>query len=93
MAKIIQSKKEWGTWVAQSVEHLTLDFCSGHDPRVIELRPMLGSAMSVEPSAPLPCSCSVSLKLKKKKSAVEGLYGMILVNFNNYCNIYPYLKL
>ena len=31
-----------GAWVAQSVEHLTLDFISGHDLRVMRLSPMLG---------------------------------------------------
>ena len=30
--------KIWGTWVAQSVKHLTLDFRSGHDFRVPELQ-------------------------------------------------------
>ena len=34
----------WGdTWVAQSVEHLTLDFSSGHDLRVMnEFKPPIG---------------------------------------------------
>ena len=33
----------WGTWVTQSVEHLTLDFSSGLDLRVMNSSPMLGS--------------------------------------------------
>ena len=35
----------WGTWVAQSVECLTLDFSSGHghDPRVVGSSPSSGS--------------------------------------------------
>ena len=31
-----------GAWVAQFVEHLTLDFGSGHDLRVMRLSPALG---------------------------------------------------
>ena len=30
-----------GTWMAQSVKHLTLDFNTGHDLTVVESRPML----------------------------------------------------
>ena len=37
-----------GTWVAQSVKCLTLDFRSGHDLSVIRLSPMPGSALSRE---------------------------------------------
>ena len=37
-------------WVVQSVEHLTLDFGSGHDMRVVGLNPVLGSMLSVEPA-------------------------------------------
>ena len=29
-----------GAWVAQSVKHLTLDFGSGHDPRVVGSSPL-----------------------------------------------------
>ena len=39
-----------GAWVAQLVDHLTLDFDSGHDPRVVGLSPTLGSMPSVEPA-------------------------------------------
>ena len=39
-----------GAWVAQSVEHLTLDFGSGHDPRVMGLSPMLGLTVIMEPA-------------------------------------------
>ena len=63
-----------GTWMAQSLEHPTLDFDSGHFPRVMGSSPGLGSALSVESaydSLPLPlspaCSLSPSLKRKKKK--------------------------
>ena len=36
--------------MAQSVQPPTLDFGSGHDPRVIESSPTLGSTLSVEPA-------------------------------------------
>ena len=59
-----------GTWVAQSVECLTLDCGSGHDPRVVGSSPTLGSTLSVEPSphtlslSPSP-SPSATLPLNK----------------------------
>ena len=37
-----------GSWVAQSVEHVTLDFGSGHDPGVMGSSPVSGSMGSVE---------------------------------------------
>ena len=60
-----------GTWVAQSVESLTLAFGSGHDLRILSLSPELGFALSVQsvwnplsPSAPTPAyapgACSLS---------------------------------
>ena len=67
----------WGTWVAQSVGQPTLDFGSGHDPRVMGSSPMSGSTLSMEPkilSLPLPLFfvlthvLSPSLKLNKKKN-------------------------
>ena len=36
--------------MAQSVEHSTLDFSSGHDPRVVGSSPILGSMLNVEPA-------------------------------------------
>ena len=39
-----------GAWVAQSVEHLTLDFGSGCDPRVVGSSPALGTVLSMEPA-------------------------------------------
>ena len=62
--KIIE---EWGAWVAQSVEHLTLDFNSGLDFTVQEIEPYIGlCADSGEPacdslsplSLPFPLSLS-----------------------------------
>ena len=35
-------------WVAQLVEHLSPDFGSGHDVRVMQLSPTLGYTLSVE---------------------------------------------
>ena len=32
---LMEKRQSWGTWVAQYVEHLTLDFGSDHDPRVV----------------------------------------------------------
>ena len=43
-----------GTWVAQLVKRLDLDFGSGHDLRVVRLSPMLGSTLDGEPPSPLP---------------------------------------
>ena len=39
-----------GTWVAQSVKRLTLDFNSGHDSRVVGSSSTLGSMLSMEPA-------------------------------------------
>ena len=39
-----------GTWVAQSVKHLTPDFGSGHDFTVMRLSPESGSVPSMEPA-------------------------------------------
>ena len=52
----------WGTWVAQSLKRLTLDFGSGHDLRVREIEPLLGSMLTARrllgilslPFAPAP---------------------------------------
>jgi len=57
------------TWEAQSVKRPTLDFSSGHDPRIVRSSPELGSVLSGEsawdslsPSASPYCSLSLSLK-------------------------------
>ena len=58
--------------MAQSIEHLTLDVSSGHDPRPMEWSLALGSLLSMEVlslslslslSASLPCLLSLSLSL------------------------------
>ena len=57
-----------GAYMAQLVKRLTLDFSSGHDPRVMGSSPMLGSVLSVETTCPSPsappsaCVCSLSYK-------------------------------
>ena len=60
-----------GTWVAQSVEHATLDFGSGHDLGVLGSSPMWGSVLSGESasgfslfSAPPP-TCVHALSLSQ----------------------------
>ena len=62
-----------GGWVAHSVECLTLDFSTGHNPRVVGLSPELGSTLSVErvqnslslcPFSPLLLSLALPLYLK-----------------------------
>ena len=44
------AKMGGSTWVAQLVKHLTFDFSSGHDLRVMELRPPSSSMLGVEPA-------------------------------------------
>ena len=44
--KVIQKYQLRGTWVAQFVKHLTLNFGSGHDLRVMRLSPKTGSKPS-----------------------------------------------
>ena len=39
-----------GAWVAQAVKCETLDFSSGHDPRVMGWSTVLGSVPSVGPA-------------------------------------------
>jgi len=39
----LKMNQKWGAWVAQLVEHLTLDFGSGHDLGFVKLSPMSGS--------------------------------------------------
>ena len=65
----------WGTWLAQSVKHPTLDISSGHDLMVCEIEPhiepcwqhgaFLGFSASF--SVPLPLTRSLSLSQKFKK--------------------------
>ena len=44
-------KHHWGTWVAQSVKRLTLDFGSGHGLKVHGIEPRIGlCADNAEPA-------------------------------------------
>ena len=73
MKKLTYKKKGGGPWVAQSGKHLSLEFGSGHDLRVMRLSPALGSMLGVEPvkilclSAPPPLIRECSFSLSKKK--------------------------
>ena len=51
------------TWVAQSVERLTLDICSGHALVVMGSSPVLGFVLSVEPAWEFSLSLSLSQSL------------------------------
>ena len=44
----LEKECSWGTWVAQLVKGLTLDFGSGHDLRVMSLSPASGSKVDME---------------------------------------------
>ena len=48
--KQMQLKIFRGAWVDQLIEHLTLDFGSDHDLRVVGSSPSSGSALSMEPA-------------------------------------------
>ena len=59
--------------MAQLVKHLTFDFGSDHDLRVVRWSPAVGSMLAMEPASfrlllsPLPLPSSLSKKGKKKK--------------------------
>ena len=62
--------------MAQLVKHVTLDFGSGHDLRVVRLSSALGSAecgscLGFSLLLPLPHSGSLSLSLKKKNDTYK----------------------
>ena len=69
--------------MAQSVEHLTLDFGSGHDLTVHEIEPITsGSALTAENllgilSLPLPCSFSLSKQTNKQKNVCPWVPGWL----------------
>ena len=47
----ILQKQGWGVWVGQSIKHPTLDFGSGHDLTVGEMKPCVGFCTgSTEPT-------------------------------------------
>ena len=65
-----RNKPTQDTWVAQSVEHLILDFSLGHDLWVMRLSPALASVLNMESAYPSPSApphshvCALSLSLK-----------------------------
>ena len=70
----------WGTRVAQSVKHPTLDFSSSHDLMVWQFEPYVGlCADSMEPACDLlsasPCSLMHSLCVSNKIIAVFSKGG------------------
>ena len=50
LLKLLEIVSSQSTWVAQWVEHPSLDFSSGHGPRVVRLSPAPGSVLSMEPA-------------------------------------------
>ena len=48
MNNLIKNSQNRGNWLAQLIEHLMLDFGSGHDLTVVILRPASGSMLGVE---------------------------------------------
>ena len=58
--KAVKIPADWGTWVAQSVEHQTLGFSLGHDLAVCEFEPLIrlhaGGAEPAWDSVSLPNS-------------------------------------
>ena len=72
----LKMEPQRGAWVVQSVERPTLDFGSGHDPRVAGSSPASGStlepawdsvSLSPCPSHPLAHADSLTLKIKNKR--------------------------
>ena len=66
-----------GTWVVQLAKHLTLDFGSGHDLRVMRSSPKSGSTFSME-------SAWDSLSLSLSLSLCPSPYSHILSFFLNF---------
>ena len=79
---VVEVQKMRGAWVAQSVEHPTLDFGSGHDLMVCEFEPRVGlCADSSEPGACFGFCVSLSLCLflyqKDKQTFFKKLFKKI----------------
>ena len=96
---LLRSEYHWGTWVAQSVQHLALDFGLGHDLTVHEIEPCVGlCADNKEPawdslslSLPLPCllahALSGSLKINiflKSDAALRVERSTISIQCNQF---------
>ena len=66
--------------MAQSVERPTLDFGSGHDPRVVGLRPVSSFTLGMEPaldslslcpSPPLACSLKIKINCEHEHQFLD----------------------
>ena len=72
---LIPKGQRRGAWIAQSVEHPTLDFGSGHDLSVVGSSPKWGFVLRVEPAwdslslsfCSSPLFMLVLSQIKKKK--------------------------
>ena len=86
--KFPQKIKNRGTCLAQSVEHMSLDFGSGHDLVVREFESCIGlwadsaepfwASLSLPLSLPLPCSLSQkinTLNNNNNKKKISGRLG------------------
>ena len=62
-ALCVRKFKYWGTWGAQSIKRLTLDFGSGHDLRVLALSPIVSPLHRESACLPLLCPFPTSLSL------------------------------
>ena len=78
ISALITEIPEWGIWVAQLVDCLTLDFSSGHDLRVVGLSLLKILSLS-----------SFSLAQKKKKKILESsqyfLFCHVRTQWENSC--------
>ena len=50
LRKLLRTPYSGGAWIPQLVKHLTLDFSSGHDPRVVRWSPASGSMLGMRPT-------------------------------------------
>lgn len=81
----------WGTYMAQSVEHPVLDFCSGHDLTVMKLSPTSGPPSSIETdrdfslcTPPHLLAHMLSKKnIKKKKKTTFVYFSSCLQEYEN----------
>ena len=60
--------------MAQLVKHLILGFSSGHDLRVLESSPALGSVLSVESASPSPSAPPLVLFLKEINKIFKTMF-------------------
>ena len=67
--KPLGMKMYWGAWVASLVEHLTLDFGSGHDPMVHEFKPSV--RLCADSAEPTWDSLSLSLSPNKQTNKLK----------------------